>query len=43
MGFKIVLGSVLSMMAFMAMGLVMAKAKVAKSEHSKTLSAFLLY
>ena len=43
MGFTIVLGCVLSMMAFMAMGYAMAKAKLAKVEHSRTLSAFLVY
>ncbi len=43
MGFSIVLGCVLSMMAYMAMGFALEKAKVAKVEHSKTLSSFLVY
>ncbi len=43
MGFTIVLGSELVMMAFMAMGFALAKTHHANSEHGRTLSSFLVY
>lgn len=43
MGFSTVLGKVIFMLVFMAMGFVMVKLKVADSSHGKTLSSFLLY
>ena len=43
MGFSTVLGKVIFMLVFMAMGFVLVKLKVADSSHGKTLSSFLLY
>ena len=43
MEFSIVLGKVLIMLAFMAMGFTLVKTKTATPEHGKTISSFLLY
>ncbi|MBP5161546.1 MAG: AEC family transporter [Spirochaetales bacterium] len=43
MGFSTVLGKVIFMLAFMAMGFVLVKTRVAKPEHGKTIASFLLY
>lgn len=43
MGFAIILRNVLVLMAYMAMGFTLCKTKLAKAEHSKTLSSYLVY
>ena len=43
MEFSIVLGKVLMMLAFMAMGFTLVKTRTATPEHGKTISSFLLY
>jgi predicted permease len=43
MGFSTVLGKVIFMLVFMAMGFVLVKARAATPEHGKTISSFLLY